>query len=188
MQLPIQITFRHMDPSPALETRIRERVTKLEQFHPRLMSCRVVVEQEHRRHHQGNLFLVRVDLTLPGHELVAGHESPKHQAYEDPYVAVRDAFDSLQRQLEELARRERHEVKHHEPPLHGHISGLTPAEDYGRITTPDGRDIYFHRNSVVDADFDKLTAGMEVRFSEEMGERGPQASSVHLVGKHHITG
>ncbi len=188
MQIPIQITFRHMDPSPTLETKVRDRATKLEQFHPRLMSCRVVVEQEHRRHHQGNLFLVRVDLTLPGHELVAGHESPKHQAYEDPYVAVRDAFDSLQRQLEDLARHERREVKHHEPPQHGHISELAPTDDYGRIVTADGREVYFHRNSVVDGDFDRLAAGMEVRFSEEAGEQGPQASTVHLVGKHHVTG
>lgn len=185
MQIPLQITFRHMEPSPALETKIRDRADKLEQYHPRLMSCRVVVEQEHRHHHQGNLFLIRVDLTLPDHELVAGHGSPKHQAYEDAYVAVRDAFDSLQRQLEELARRERREVKHHETPMHGRISELVPAESFGRITTPDGREIYFHRNSVVDGNFDKLTTGMEVRFGEEMGEQGPQASTVYPVGKHH---
>jgi len=186
MQIPLQLTYRHMEPSAALTAKIQERVDKLEQFHPNLTGCRVVVEQEHRHHHQGNLYLVRVDLTLPGHELVAAHESPKHQAYEDPYVAVRDAFDSLQRQLEELARRERREVKHHATPPHGRISEL--HADHGRITASDGRDLYFHRNSVTDADFDQLTVGTEVRFDEESGEQGPQASSVHVIGKHHLHG
>lgn len=188
MQIPVQVTFRHMEASPALEARIRERAAELERFHPNLTSCRVVVEQDHSHHHQGNLYHVHADLTLPGHELVAGRASPKHKAYEDAHVAVRDAFDSLRRQLEDLARRERHDVKQHEAPPHGRISTLIPAEDRGTITTPDGREIYFHRHSVVNADYDRLEVGMEVRFAEEMGERGPQASSVHLIGKHHIKG
>lgn len=188
MQIPLQVTFRHMEHSPALEAKIRERAAELEHFFPRIVGCRVVVEQESRHHQQGNQFHVRADLTLPGHELVAGHESPKHQSYEDPYVAVRDAFDSLRRQLEDVARRERRDVKHHETPPHGRISALVPAEDRGTITTPDGREIYFHRHSVVNADYDRLEVGMAVRFAEEMGERGPQASSVHIIGKHHITG
>lgn len=188
MQIPLQVTFRHMEPSAALETKIRERATELERFHPHLMSCRVVVEQDHRHHQQGNLYHVRADLTVPGHELVAGRESPKHQAYEDAYVAVRDAFDSLRRQLEDLARRERRDVKHHETPPHGRISALVPGDDCGTITSSDGREIYFHRNSVVDAEYDKLEVGMEVRFAEEMGDLGPQASTVHVVGKHHVVG
>jgi len=188
MQIPLQITFRHMEPSPALEAKVRERADELEQYHPNLTSCRVVIEPDHHHHHQGNLYHVRVDLILPGHELVAGRESPKHQAYEDAYVAVRDAFDSLKRQLEDLARRQRHDVKHHDTPLHGRISDLVLAENYGRITCTDGRDIYFHRNSLVDGDFDQLSIGMEVRFAEEMGEQGPQASSVHVIGKHHVIG
>lgn len=188
MQIQPQITFRHMQPSPALEAKIRQRIDLLEQYHNHLTSCRVVIELDHHHHHQGNLYHVRVDLTLPGHELIAGRESPKHQAYEDAYVAVRDAFDSLQRQLEDLARRQRQDMKHHDIPLHGRISKLVPDEDYGRIASADGRDIYFHRNSLVGGDFEKLTVGMEVRFDDEMGDEGPQASSVHLIGKHHIVG
>ncbi len=188
MQIPLQITFRHMDPSPALDARIRERAGELEQYHPNLTSCHVVVELDHHHHHQGNLYHVRVDLTLPGYKLVAGRESPKHQAYEDAYVAVRDAFDSLRRQLEDVARRERHEVKYHDIPHHGRINELAPAENYGRITSADGHDLYFHRNSLLDGDFEQLAVGMEVRFTEEMGEQGPQASSVHVIGKHHVVG
>ncbi len=188
MQIQPQITFRHMESSPALEAKIRKRVSELEQYHANLTSCRVVVELDHRHHHQGNLYHVRVDLTLPGHELVAGHESPRHQAYEHAYVAVRDAFDSVRRQLEELARRQRHQVKRHDTPLHGHISALFQDQDYGRISSADGRDLYFHRNSLVDGDFNRLAVGMEVRFVEEIGEEGPQASSVYTIGKHHVAG
>jgi ribosomal subunit interface protein len=188
MQIPLQVTFRHMEHSPALEAKIRERAAELEQFFPHIVGCHVVVEQESRHHQQGNQFHVRADLTLPGHELVAGRESPKHQSYEDPYVALRDVFDSLRRQLEDVARRQRQDVKHHETPPHGRIGTLSPAQDCGTITTPDGREIYFHRNSVLDGGYDRLQPGTEVRFAEEMGEQGPQASTVHVIGKHHVAG
>jgi len=101
MQIPLQITFRQMRHSPALEAKILRRVGELEQSHHNLTGCRVLVELEHRHHHKGNQFHIRVVLTLPGQELVASHESPAQQAYEDPYVAVRDTFDALRRQLDE---------------------------------------------------------------------------------------
>lgn len=185
MQIPLQVTFRHMEASPTLEAKIRERVSELDQFHDRIMGCRVVVEQESRHHVQGNQYHVRADLTVPGHELVAGRESPKHQAYEDPYVAVRDAFDSLRRQIEDVRRRERHDVKHHEPQPVGRITALNRREGCGTITTADERELYFHRNSVVGHSYDTLAVGMEVRFAEELGEKGAQASTVHVLGKRH---
>lgn len=186
MQLPIQITFRQMESSEALEEKIREKAAGLEQFFDRIMSCDVIVEQSNRNHHQGNLFHVRIDLRVPGKELVVSRDPVKNHAHEDPYVAVRDAFEAIKRQLKAYAKQQRREVKTHDIPPHGRITVLFPMEDYGRILTPTGRDIYFHRNSVLDADFEDLEEGMEVRFSEEMGEEGPQASTVKLVGKHHI--
>jgi ribosomal subunit interface protein len=104
MQLPLQITFRHMDPSPALEARIRERADELDQFFDRITSCRVVVECANKRHQQGNLFEVRVDLTVPGREIVVGRDSGANHAHEDAHVAVRDAFDAARRLLEDHAR------------------------------------------------------------------------------------
>jgi ribosomal subunit interface protein len=186
MQLPVQITFRQMAPSEALEAKIREKAAGLEQFFDRIMSCDVIVEQSNRNHNQGNLFHVRIDLRVPGKELVVSRDPVKNHAHEDPYVAVRDAFDAMKRQLKSYASQQRREVKTHDIPPHGRITALFPMEDYGRILTPTGRDIYFHRNSVLDADFDNLEEGMEVRFSEEMGEQGPQASTVKLIGKHHV--
>ncbi|MEJ2508837.1 MAG: HPF/RaiA family ribosome-associated protein [Gammaproteobacteria bacterium] len=188
MQLPLQITFRNMEPSPAVEAKVRERAEKLDRFFDHIMSCRVVIEAPHKHHHQGNLFHVRIDVTVPGNELVVSREPHQHQAHEDAYVVLRDAFDALQRQLEDYARKLKGNVKTHEVPPHGHVSRLVAAEDYGLIATSDGREVYFHRNSVLNADFDKLEVGDEVRFAEETGEQGPQASSVSVVGKHHPIG
>ncbi len=106
-------------------------------------------------------------------------------SHEDPYVVVRDAFDSMRRRLEDYMRKKRGDVKMHEQPAHGRVTVLEPLQDYGRLETPDGRDIYFHRNSLVNADFDELEIGTELRFVEEAGEQGTQASSVFLIGKHH---
>ena len=188
MQLPLQITFRHMNPSDPIEADIREKAEKLDQFYDQIMSCRVVVELSHKHHHQGNLYHVSIDVTVPGKELAVSREPELHQAHEDVYVAIRDAFDAMRRQLEDFARQQRQDVKTHEPVPHGRISMLVPEENYGRIETFDGRDIYFHRNSVINANFDKLEIGNEVRFDEEEGDMGPQASTVHLIGKHHIVG
>lgn len=185
-QLPLQITFRNMGPSEAVEARIRERIQGLDRFYDQIISCRVVVEQHHRHHHQGNLFHVRVDLRVPDGELVANREPGEHHAHEDVYVAIRDAFDNVRRQLEDFSRRRRMDVKTHAVPPHGRVAELYP--DYGKIETHDGRLVYFHRNSVVDGDFPSMKMGSEVRFSEEAGERGPQATTVHLVGRHHVAG
>lgn len=186
MQMPLQITYRNMDPSEALDSRIRKEAAKLEQFHEHIMSCRVVMEAPHRHHHKGNLYHIRIDLKTPGHEMAVTREHHDQQAHEDAYVTISDAFDALQRQLKEFARRQRGNVKRHAPPSHGQVSRLFPDEGYGIIETRDGREIYFHRNSVLGNGFDKLGIGGEVRFTEEAGDEGPQASTVTAIGKHHI--
>lgn len=188
MQTPLKIAFRNLDRSAALEADIGSHAGKLEHFHPGIIGCSVVLEMRHRHHRHGNHYHVRIDVTVPGATLIADREPDEHHAYTDAYVAIRDAFAGMRRQLEDHARREDRRVKAHEVPPHGRISELHPEEGYGRIETPDGRLVYFHRNSVVDADFDQLQIGAEVRFAEEAGDRGPQASTVHVPGKHHIAG
>ncbi|ADH85926.1 HPF/RaiA family ribosome-associated protein [Desulfurivibrio alkaliphilus] len=183
MKLPLEITFRRMDSSPALEAKIREKAQKLERYHDHIMSCRVVVEAAHGQHRQGNLFQVRLDIKVPGKELAITRHHPKDHAHEDVYVALRDAFDAAARRLEECGRIERGEVKAGEGPPRGRVVSLDPDLDCGRIETPDGELIYFHRNSVLGGGFDSLEVGSEVRFSEEMGDKGLQASSVHPAGK-----
>lgn len=188
MQLPLQIAFRNVDPSEAVEAYIRERAEKLDKFYDRIMACRIVIEVPHKHHHKGNLYRARIDLTVPDGELVISKGAGDEHAHEDIYVAIRDAFDGAQRQLEDYVRRRRGHVKTHEIPDHGRITALHVEDGFGRIEAADGREIYFHRNSVVNAPFESLSVGAEVRFTEEAGDQGPHASTVQLVGKHHIVG
>ena len=188
MQVPLQITFRHMDSSEAVATRIRERVAELERFFDRIVSCRVVVECRHPRRQQGNLFRVHVELKVPGREIVVGRDPAAHHAYEDVYIALRDAFDAARRLLEDHARERRGDVKVHAVPDHGRIARMLPEQNCGFIVSQDGNEVYFHRNSVTNGGFDKLTVGDEVRFVAQHSESaaGLQASTVVPLGKHHL--
>jgi ribosomal subunit interface protein len=108
MQIPLRITYRNIRKSDALDERLRERAAKLEEFHPHITSCRVVVEERHRHQRQGREFTVSIDARVPGHEVFIDRDHD-----EDVYVALRDAFDAADRKLEELARLQRGDVKAH---------------------------------------------------------------------------
>lgn len=110
MQIPLQITIRDIEHSDALETHIRDKADKLEEFFDRITSCRVVVDMPHKHHHQGKQFKVRIDIGVPGSEIVVNRDHA-----EDVYVALRDAFDSAKRQLEDYARKMRGDIKIHQP-------------------------------------------------------------------------
>lgn len=181
MQQPLQITFRHMAPSEAVEAAIQERVEKLDKFYSRITGCHVVVEAPHRHHHHGKLYHIFIDLTLPGAELVVGRDPSLKHAHEDIYVAIRDAFDAMRRRLEDYVRRHYTQTKPHEQRNKGRIAELYPQDDYGLLVAEDGRQIYFHRNSVLHEGFDHLDIGSHVHFFEEAGDKGPQASSVWPV-------
>lgn len=179
MQIPLQITFRGIPHSDAVEAKIREKVSKLDRFHSHIMSCRVAVEAEHHHHHQGNQYHIRVDITTPRKELVISREHHDKQAYEDIYVAIRDAFDAATRQLEDYARIQRGKVKTHDLQSTGTVIRLLPEKNHGFIEAEDGREIYFHRNSVTKDGFDALSVGDEIRYVEETDDLGPQASIVY---------
>lgn len=185
MDLPLELSFRNMDRSDAVQARVRERAAKLEQYFGRINSCRVVIEAPERSKRKGKLFHVRLDITVPGKELVVKrHPGAKH-AHEDVYVALRDAFDAAERQLEDHSRKVSGRVKTHEAPPHGKVLRLFPEQDYGFIALPDGQEVYFHRNSVAGDAFDRLEVGAAVRLAidEKEGVQGPQASTVHAAGK-----
>jgi ribosomal subunit interface protein len=188
MQVPLEIRFHNIDRSAAVEAAIRERAAKLEQFADRIVSCTVTVEGSHKHHRQGNLYTVRVDVRFPGGEVVASRDPSAHHSHEDVFVALRDAFKAARRQLQDRVRVQRGDVKPRAEQPHGKIIALDAAHDCGRIETSDGREIYFHRNSVLNDGFAQLEIGTEVRFSEEHGDEGPQASTVRVVGKHHVLG
>jgi cold shock CspA family protein len=201
--IPIQVTFRGVPPSDALESDVGERVAWLEQFHPGVIRCRVLVEQPHRHRHDGRHFHVRIELTVPGGPpIVVSHERSLHGRLKDiekeahhkadeiegveryAAVAVRQAFDAARRRLEDFAREQRGTVKTHEVPSHGEVAALSAADGFGFIQAGENR-IYFDRASVLGDAFDQLAIGTPVAFVEEQGEKGPQASTVRVLGKHH---
>ena len=176
MQRPLKITSRDFPLSEAVEAEIREKCAALESYYERLSGCEVTVHAPAlKHHHKGGPFLVGIRLTVPGKEL-----SVDHQEKEELSQAIREAFDAARRQLEDYAREQRGSVKAHETML-GRITRLEREPGYGFLETPDGREIYFHCNSVLDRAFDRLEVGAEVRFAEEEGEQGPQASTVILT-------
>ncbi len=127
MKIPLQITIRGIEHSDALETHIRDKADKLDEFFDRIMSCRVVVEVPHKHHHQGKQFTVRIDIGVPGSEIVVNRDHA-----EDVYVALRDAFDAAKRQLEDYARKIRGDVKTHQPkprPVAGDEDPYNPVVD-----------------------------------------------------------
>lgn len=185
MQLPLQISFHNVPHSAAVEDQIRQYAARLDEFGGRIMSCRVVVDKPHRHHRDGNLYHVRIDITVPGEEIVINREPRQHIAHRDLETALGDAFDQAVRRVQDFVRRQRHDTKFHHPTLHARIARLFPRSGYGFLKAPDEREVYFHRDSLLGADFKQLEVGTEVTFDEEMGEKGPQATTVHVVGRHH---
>lgn len=193
MQVPVDIRFRHVEPSDTLEATIRDRVAALEHYSDRITACHVTVDHVgakrnvthgriHHRQGAGSHYRVSIRVLVPGAELFVGRDPDEHTNFEDAYAAINEAFDAMRRQLQDTVRTERHDVKHHVRPLHGRVSRL--MNGFGFLTTELGRELYFHENAVVGG-FAKLAVGDEVRFAEHPGEgeKGPQASTVERVGK-----
>jgi len=184
MKLPVQIAFHNMPHDAAIDSAIRANAEWLDSYYDRIMSCRVVVDCPHLHHKEGNLYQIRIDLKVPGGELAVKREPSQHTDYKDLDIMIRDAFDEVRRQLEDHVRRQRGEVKAHESLPHARVVRVFPETGYGFLETPDGREVYFHKNSVLEANFEDLKVGTEVRFVEELGDKGPQASTVRPVGRH----
>ena len=187
MPVPLEIVFETMDPSDAVRTRIKQEFDKLSRFHDRITSCRVVIKAPKKSKRHGGLFETRIHMGLPGGREINVHRNPTaDHSHENAYVAIRDAFAAARRQLRDKSAKLGGAVKRHETPPHGKIARIFNQEGYGFIEASDSCEIYFHPNSVLAADFDALRVGQDVRFAEAMGNKGPQASTVHLIGKHHL--
>lgn len=180
MDVPPEIAFRNVEATPAVEDKILEGIDRLEKVYDRLVSVRIMVEDPNPGRESGNLYHIRIDMGVPGKEIVV-HRKPTQDPQEDLPQAVGQAFNVARRRLRKFSEMQRGEVKTHTPQPHGRVLRLFPGEDYGFIGSEDGREIYFHRNSVIDGDFEDLEVGTIVRFAEERGEKGPQASTVHVA-------
>jgi ribosomal subunit interface protein len=178
MQLPLQITFRNMTSSAFIRARVREHINQLEQFFDRIVSCRVVIEAPNRRRRRGKLYKVSLDIKVPGGEIAATRNPAAHHAHEDVYVAIRDAFEAIERRLEDHARRRRGVVKAHASAwATAKVDALVSAQGFGFLKTAAGDQIYFDRNAV-DGNFARLVVGQPVRCEVEQGEKGLQATIV----------
>ena len=183
MQVPLSITFRDMDHSDALEAYVRKRSEKLERFSSRITGCHVTIEIPHRHQHSGRLVRVSIDMSVPGGEILVNRARDEDSSNQDAYAAVDQAFDRAGRRLQDYVRQQRGDVKPHEQAYReGRITKLWAHEGYGFLSTGNGDEVYFHRNSVLHHAFDQLRVGAKCRFIEEMGERGAQASAVVLSG------
>jgi ribosomal subunit interface protein len=172
MKVALQVTFRDMPRSDAVEAEIRRRAAKLEDFCDRIMSCRVTVETPGAHKHQGKLFAVHVDVKVPGEEIA----STRRQENEDVYVAIRDAFEAVRRRLEDYMRRSRGETKRHEPLLRGRVVRLFD-DGHGFIEDGEGNEYYFDEAGVVRPG-DRLVVGTAVEFLGEAAAQGLQAKRV----------
>lgn len=183
-QTSLEMAFRNMKPRESAEDRIRERLSKLEKIYEGITSCHVYVQAPHRHHSKGNRYEVHIEARVPGTELIVNEKPGDVRSHEDLFIAIRDAFDALERQLKKWKRQRRGEVKMHETAVQGRIAEIH-AKGHGHIATTDGRLIYFHKNSVLEDRFDELGEGDPVELVVRYGEsdKGPQASTVRPIGR-----
>lgn len=171
--MPLHIETRNVTLLPEWEARIDEKIASLQQHHPGLVHhFRVtIIGTQHHRH---GLFEIHLVASIIGDTIVVKHRGERVRP------TIVECFDALDRQLREYDRKRRQEVKHHEvpPPVVGTIAEIKLQEGYGYITTPDGREVYFHRNAVKNSDMEALAVGDLVEFGEEAGEKGLQATWV----------
>lgn len=204
MKSQLQVTFRNMQPAANIEEWIKTAAAKLETLYGRLMACRVIVEVPHRHRNRGSTYHLRIDLKVPQGEIVVKREcnlaadmrhlgeseitkqrdiNALHKALR---TVINDAFKAAGRRLQDCARRQRRNVKQSAGLSEGRVSKLLPREGFGFLTSTDGREIYFHKNSVLGRAFPRLKIGMRIRYAEENGEKGPQASTVHVASTRRI--
>ena len=187
MQVPIEIAFHNLDPIPWAEEEIRSRIAKLEQIFDRLVTCRVRVDQRANNSSRNIPPVVRIELGVPGKDLVVSHE-PDHLQHKFQSPDLRNAINEAFRIAEDqLAEYKRQMQDRSTEPLHavqsqvlGQVADIDPSGDFGFVLTNTGGMLYFHRNSVLSGDFTKLRRGDEVHYIEEMGDTGPTASKVRV--------
>jgi cold shock CspA family protein len=185
LQVPIEISFRDIEKNDFLKELIHTEAAQLERLSDNITSCRVSVEQPQKSQQQGQPYRVRVAVRVPpGHELVATEDPGMGDIRKELQTVIRDTFSSVGKQLQKLNEQQRREIKQHpEQQFKAVIAKIFNKDGYGFLRTVDGRQIYFHKNSVLHDDWDRLEIGTGVNFNEEMGTDGPRATSVQIVDK-----
>lgn len=180
MNIPLKITYRDLQPSPAIETAIRAQTRQFEPFCQYILRCNATVEVLGKHWRGGHHYNVRVAIAVPGGEVAVS----RNHDDADIVVAIGAAFDAARMRLEDHVQRLRRKVKTHEAPLHGRISKLF-AGDVGFIETADGREFHFSRDNVMESRAAPLAIGAEVQFLEALDTESLQARRI-VAGRHRI--
>jgi cold shock CspA family protein/ribosome-associated translation inhibitor RaiA len=185
MEVPLEMTFRKVAKSDDIEQLIRQEAAGLEKICEDIISCRISVESPHSHQRSGNPFRVRISLRVPpGRELVVRQQSTEGYLHERLPAVISKAFDAVSRQLKKLMEKQQGRQKTHpQQERIAFVVQLIADEGYGFIKTLEGRELYFHRNSVLNDDFDRLEIGTGVRYVPGGGDKGPKASTLQIVDK-----
>jgi cold shock CspA family protein len=183
MQVPLEIFYKDVNKTESLDMLIREKADKLEKICSNITSCSIAVEKPNATTRQRNPYRVRITLNVPpGHEIAVSKEPADNDKDSPLPTVIRNAFSAVEKQLRKLVQLQREEVKKHpEQEVRAIVTKIFPDEGYGFIRTINGREIYFHKNSVVNEDFGQMQEGTGVRFVETDGDKGPQATTVQIV-------
>lgn len=185
MQTPAKIDFQGLNVSAGTREAIAKHLAELEQRYGRVTACPVVLKGPGQHHRAGGLYEVSIRLSLPDGREVDISRTPKaDERHSDLSFAIGDAFKRARRRLQDQVRRLQGQVKQHDGQPIGRVTRLDELGEFGIIEAADGQEIYFHRNSVLNNEFSKLKVGARVSYFEEAGEKGAQASTVKLLGKH----
>lgn len=185
MNIPLEVSYRGVEKTDALEALIQEKVSKLEEVCDHISRCQIAIEKAHTNPSSGSPYRVRIDLTVPpGHELAAVKNPDDGTQYIPLEAVIRDTFEAARRQLQELSARQRNEVKTHaQQSITAVVTQLFPEQDYGLIKSLDGQDIHFDRSSMLHDDFEWMEIGTGVQFFLVETEAGPRAVNVKIISK-----
>lgn len=194
MQVPLEIAFHGVAPSPWAEQEIRERVAHLQRIYGRLVSCRVRVDKREKKHNDAIPPVVRIELGVPGKpDLVVTHE-PEHllRKFQAPDLrnAIHEAFRIAERQLADLKEERTDRVRHRRdaggetgPSRSGQVAQIHRQDGYGFVMSSEGGLIYFNRADVIEGDFDALKIGVEIFYQEDASDTGPLATDIRVKQK-----
>jgi cold shock CspA family protein/ribosome-associated translation inhibitor RaiA len=185
METLVEIDFQGMPPQEHIREAVASHIAALEKRFGRIAVCRVTVKGPSAHHRTGGAYQIKIHLALlDGREVDIDLTANDDERFADPDFAVNDAFKRARRRLQQQVRRMQGQVKARETPPLGTVLRVDEAGGFGFLGTPDGREIYFHRNSVLNDAFASLKVGTLVAFAEEEGEKGRQANTVRVAGKH----
>jgi ribosomal subunit interface protein len=190
MERPLELSFKNLQSSEFVEGLVRERVARLERLHDRITSCHVYIEAPHKRRRKGNLYEITLEVRVPGTELAVASKPGDMNAHSDINVAIRDAFNAMERQLKRWKQKIGGDVKSHQGNLQGRIAEIDHEKGFGQILAVDGRLVYFHENSVVGGRFGDLGVEdpVELVVQSDESDIGPQASTVRALRETRFAG